>query len=199
MKIASISNILNKRLLNFTSKTEISNQNSLEKDSFKKEDVQYNFTYNNVSSSALNSKSILKGQSVINGVSYGKEYTLNLDKKRNVTIISGKIGEDDVAITSKRQKNLSNIFEIEGQVGNKKVSLIEKDGFWANKKITGNFGNEPINIVIQNFRHNDMIKGNGVNMDLMYYTDFKNQPKYVGTYQLSPEFLPILAGLTRYM
>lgn len=122
-----------------------------------------------------------------------------MDKKRNTVLISGKIGEDDVAITSKRQKKLSNIFEIEGQVGDKKVSLIEKDGFWADKKFTGNFGNEPINIVIQHFRHNDMIKGDSVNMDLMYYAEFSRQPKYVGNYQLQPEFLPILAGLTRYM
>lgn len=198
MKVEYISNILNKRVLNFASKTGVKVK-PLENDSFKKEDVQYNFTYDNVSSSTLKAKSIFKGQSVIKGVSYGKDYILNIDNKMNVVNITGKIGEDDVKITSKLRNKWGNIFEIEGQIGDKKLSLIEKRGFIADKKLIGNFGNEPINIVIQHFRHDDMITGPGIDMKLMYYTELNSKPKYVGTYELSPELLPVIAGLTRYM
>ncbi len=60
MKVEFFPNIYNKRHFSFSSNIETKIKTEQPKDSFKKEDVQYNFTYNNVSSSVLNSKSILK-------------------------------------------------------------------------------------------------------------------------------------------
>lgn len=197
MKIEFKPNISNIRSISFSAKT-VQNVVSEQKDSFDKEDVSHNFTYKNVSESFLKAKQVLTGKSVIEGVSYGKNYNLVIDRKTNLTTITGKIGNETVNITSKRRKKWGNKFDIDGQVGDKKVSLVEKNGFLWYKKYSGNFGEEPINIMSQHFRHNEMITGDGIDMKLMYYVSQYSSPKYVGKYELSLEFLPVFAALTRY-
>lgn len=163
------------------------------------DDVRNNFTFEK-SSEGLLAKHTIKGSFIAKGKSYGQEYNLNIDRKSNLTTITGKIGTKGVEIKSERKGSFwkGYYFQVDGYVGNKKVSLVEKP-FWDAKRIIGKFGNEDISVTHQHFRHNDWITGPGVNMQLMFYAETSNKPKYVGKYELSPEFLPILAGLTRFL
>ena len=165
------------------------------------DDVRNNFTFEK-STEGLLAKHTIKGSFIAKGKSYGQEYNLNIDRKSDLTTVTGKIGTKGVEIKSERKGSFwkGYYFQIDGYVGNKKVSIIEKPLFLFNvKKIYGKFGNEDISLTHQHFRHNDMITGPGVNMQLMFYTEGNRQPKYVGKYELSPEFLPILAGSTRFL
>lgn len=165
------------------------------------DDVRNNFTFER-SSEGLLAKDTIKGAFIAKGKSYGQEYNLHIDKKSDLTTITGKIGTKGVEIKSERQGSFwrGYFYKIEGYVGNKKVSLVEKPVLFFNtKRLYGKLGNEDISLTSQHFRYNDMITGPGVNMQLMYYAEGNKHPKYLGKYELSPEFLPILAGLTRFL
>ena len=164
------------------------------------DDVRNNFTFEK-SIEGLLAKDTIKGSFIAKGKSYGQENNLNIDRKSDLTTITGKIGTKGVEVKSERKGSFwkGYYFQIDGYVGNKKVSMIEKPVFFDAERIYGKFGSEDISLTHQHFRHNDMITGPGVNMQLMFYTEGNRQPKYVGKYELSPEFLPILAGLTRFL
>nr|QGT49691.1 hypothetical protein Melaina855_0780 [uncultured Candidatus Melainabacteria bacterium] len=163
------------------------------------DDVRKNFTYE-ISTEGLCAKNTIKGSFIAKGITYGQEYELNVNRQKAVTTITGKIGTKGVDVKSERQGGFfSGKYNIEGYVGNKKILISEKAGLTGDKRFIGKFGDEDISLTYQHFRHNDMITGVGVDMQLMYYAEFGSKPKYVGKYKLSPEFLPIFAALNRFL
>lgn len=162
-------------------------------------DVRNNFTFDR-STDGILAKDAIKGSCIAMGKTYGQEYNLNINKKSDLTTITGKIGTKGVDIKSERFGSFFKgySFKVDGYVGNKKVSLVEEQ-LWNSKRIYGKFGKEDISLTLQHFSHNDMITGPGVDMQLMYYTEGNKKPKYIGKYELSPDFLPILAGLSRFL
>lgn len=172
---------------------------SFQRNQIMADDVRKNFTYE-VSTEGLKAKNTIKGSFIAKGVTYGQEYEFKVNRQKAVTTITGKIGTKGVDVKSERQGGFfSGKYNIEGYVGNKKILISEKTGLTGEKRFVGKFGDEDISLTYQHFRHNDMITGPGVDMQLMYYAESGGKPKYVGKYELSPEFLPILAALNRFL
>lgn len=157
-------------------------------------EVRDNFTFK-TSTDGLKSSETIKGSINIEGKTYGTLYKLQRISSLNVTELNGYIGDKKVSIQSTRQGILDPKRHITGNVGNKNVEIEVTTRFGA-KVIKGKFGEENIDFGIQSYRYNDIISGKGVDMRLMYYAD--SNPKYLGKYELDKEFLPILAGLSRY-
>lgn len=157
------------------------------------DDVRYNFTFK-INNTGIPGEQILSGKSKIEGTSYGINYELNRKSSSNSIELNGKIGDKPVKIKYKKNNIFSFNADIEGYVGDKKVQLKERN-ILNHRRLRGNFGSQEISLSQQHTRYDELITGKGVDMALMYY----NTPKYVGEYHLDPEFLPILAGLYRYM
>lgn len=140
----------------------------------------------------------MKASETIKGylTTYGTPYKLQHTSSLNSTELNGVIGDKKVTIQSTWQGILAPKRYITGNVGNKNVEIEISTKFGA-KKIKGKFGDENIDFWSQHYIHNDILSGQGIDMQLMYYAD--SNPKYIGKYELDKEFLPIWAFLTRYM
>jgi len=194
MKISLMTGIQLPKRVSFQSKNIAEVQPA--KNDLIQDDVSKNFTFK-ISNDGLHTGQILSGKSVITGKNYGEEYEIHRDSslKKGMNI-SGRIGNKVIDIKSQKKGVFSNKTYIEGTVGDKQVKLIEKESIYG-KTLTGKFGENDINILHQHFRHNDMITGSGINMQLMYYLN--SNPKFVGTYNQDRDLLPVLAALWRYM
>lgn len=160
------------------------------------QDVKNNFTFK-TSTEGIKASEAIKGSLNIEGISYGKPYKIQRKNTMTSTELSGHVGDLKVEIKSNRNGFLANTRDITGKVGEKEVKLKDK-AMLEGRKIQGKFGDEDIDIRQIHYRYNTTICGKGVDMQLMYYAEINHKPKYIGKYELDPDFLPILASLYRY-
>ena len=160
-----------------------------------KTDVKDNFTYK-TSTNNIKLSDAIKGSLEISGINYGEEYKLKRASSYSNIELTGVIGNKPVNVILKYDNILKTSGKITGFVGDKKIEIEDKAKF-EGRSLKGQFGAECIDIWQRHFRNDELITGRGVNMQLMYYSN--SNPKYVGEYNLDKDFLPILAGLYRFM
>lgn len=160
-----------------------------------KTDVKDNFTYK-ISANNIKPSDAIKGSVEISGLNYGEQYKLKrICNGSNIELI-GVIGDKPVNVSLQYNDILKTSGKITGFVGDKKIEIVDNAKF-EGRSLKGQFGKECIDIWRRNFRNDELITGDGINMQLMYYTN--SSPKYVGEYNLDKDFLPILAGLYRFL
>lgn len=200
-EINPILNINSVKHINYTDKYRVNDCQLSSVDTFtgtdSSRDAKDNFTFN-TSTKGINAGEAIKGSLNIEGVCYGKPYKIQRRNTMKSCELSGYIGDSKVELTSTRNGFFATTRYITGKVGEKEVRLKDKAMIEGRHKIQGKFGDEDIDIRRVHYRYNTTICGKGVDMKLMYYAEINHAPKYMGKYELDPDFLPILACLYRY-